>query len=250
MPKLMQDPSVLPLLVDTWNDDWQRGPLGALRRALSNASATPSKVIPQEQIDMRQPSAVTPLDQLQSIELALIANSNLGRIPFVIFDQFDDYQARHRVRFLPRKIWLTPDQLRRKNAFWDMIARLLASEKIRCLLATRSDTAAGLTSIEFFGPVSAYRLDRVQSQFVGPLLKVLSRPHANGVVVADPDRGWNRLVERIVRDLSHDGVVLPQQLKVVLAGIQSLRRLDIANYDRAGGAPGVEALFVLPRQSR
>jgi hypothetical protein len=47
-----------------------------------------------------------------------------------------------------------------------------------------------------------------------------------------------------VRDISQENVVLPQQLKIMLGGVQSLKRLNVAQYERAGGASGIEALYV------
>ena len=38
--------------------------------------------------------------------------------------------------------------------------------------------------------------------------------------------------------------MLPQQLRTVLAGLQALRFLTVSHYDRAGGAAGLEALYV------
>ena len=43
--------------------------------------------------------------------------------------------------------------LRRDNRFWDMIARLIERDKLHCVFVTRSDTAAGLMSVQFVGPV-------------------------------------------------------------------------------------------------
>jgi hypothetical protein len=63
-------------------------------------------------------------------------------------------------------------------------------------------------------------------------------------VIENPEAGWNRLRDRIVYDISQDGVILPQQLKIILGGIRSLRRLNVAEYESVGGASGLEALYV------
>jgi hypothetical protein len=247
LPKLVQDSSILPLLIVSWGNDWQRGPTLALHRALSSAII--------QRADLTLPSAAAQtkdhltasdtLRQLVLLETTLTTLANSYRLmPILIFDQFDDYQALHREQFLLNKIWLTPTQLRRENHFWELIGQLTHADTIRCLFITRSDTAAGLTSVAFQNPISVYRLDRIPSQFIGPLLEHLSNPHSGELVVTDPDRGWNRLRERLVRDLSQDGVILPQQLKIALASLQALRYLNISEYEKAGAALGMEAMFV------
>ena len=72
----------------------------------------------------------------------------------------------------------------------------------------------------------------------------LTKGTPDAIVIENPEAGWNRLRDRILRDISHEDVVLPQQLKIILGGIQHLKRLNVAEYERIGGAGGVEALYV------
>src|SRR5205814_961096 len=85
------------------------------------------------------------------------ASTKLGRTPLILLDQFDDYQLRHHERFLPRKTWLKPRRLAEQNGFWRDLHELLASGKIHVVVVTRTDTAAGLTSVRFVEP-ETYRL--------------------------------------------------------------------------------------------
>ncbi|MHC2624951.1 hypothetical protein ACVIW2_006983 [Bradyrhizobium huanghuaihaiense] len=234
LPRLKAEKSILPLmLADLWVDHWERGPFNALRIALTDSEAF---------AEGNSASKSLKLSDLADLEKALAKLSEeRARTALIVFDQFDDYQARNRERFLPNKIWLSPNALRRENPFWDMIGRLLEQDKIRALFVTRSDTAAGLNSVQFLGVVEALRLDRVASPFISELLTRLADGNS---VIEDPEAGWNKLKERIVRDISQQDVVLPQQLKIMLGGIQSLKRLNIAYYERAGGASGIEALYV------
>ena len=119
------------------------------------------------------------------------------------------------------------------------------------LVVTRTDTAAGLTSVRFVEP-EIYRLDRLGSQFVGPLLAKLAKSNDELNVVADPEFGWMRLRTRLAADLERAGTILPQQLKVVLAGLGTLpnRVLTVMAYERAGGVAGLEARFIEDRISR
>jgi hypothetical protein len=185
------------------------------------------------------------LPTLADVELELIRlNDKEMRTPLIIFDQFDDYQARSRERFLSNKIWLDPVTLRQSNPFWGMVAGLLEQDKLRCLFVTRSDAAAGLSSVEFFGSVQAFRLDRVRSPYIAELLTRLTEGTPAAPVIADPDAGWTKLRDRIIRDISEQDVILPQQLKIMLGGIQSLKRLNVKQYERVGGAAGIEAFYV------
>ena len=231
------------MLSDRWVDEWERSPFQALKSALitSGAASPDTSTKPpdgQLQFGPRHLSTLADVEQ----ELTRL-NDEATHTPLIIFDQFDDYQARNRERFLPNKIWLDPATLRRSNAFWDMVAQLVEQEKLRCLFVTRSDTAAGLSSVEFLGSVQALRLDRVASPYIVQLLRRLTEDTA-APVIADPEAGWTKLRDRITRDISEQAVVLPQQLKIVLSGIQSLKWLNVAQYERVGGAIGIEAFYI------
>jgi len=114
LPKLKDEKLSLPLMLnERWVDEWDRGPFQALKSALaasSDTSATSSN---------GQPQSPRHLSTLADVEQELIRlNNETMRTPLIIFDQFDDYQARNRRRFLPNKIWLDPAALRRNNGTW------------------------------------------------------------------------------------------------------------------------------------
>jgi hypothetical protein len=244
LTKLKDNKSVRPLLLDDWwVNDWERNPIRALKSALMTSGAIGSDA--KAQLTDGQPkSAGRHLSTLADLEQELV---RLGeeemRTPLIIFDQFDDYQARNRERFLLNKVWLDPATLR-QSPFWDMVARLLEQDKLRCLFVTRSDTAGGLNSVAFFGAVPPMRLDCVRSPYIAELLTRLTEGTPTTPVIADPDAGWIKLRERIICDISEQDVILPQQLKIVLGGIQSLKRLNVKQYERAGGVAGIEAFYV------
>jgi hypothetical protein len=149
LPKLKVDKSVLPLLLDDWwVNEWDRSPFVALKNALITSGAVGSGATAKSADGQLQPGA-RHLSTLADVEQAIIRLNDDERTPLIIFDQFDDYQTRNRERFLPKKTWLDPASLRQSNPFWDMVARLLEQDKLRCLFVTRSDTAAGLSSVEF-----------------------------------------------------------------------------------------------------
>ena len=171
LPQLKNDKSILPLLLpDLWVDHWDRGPLQSLRTAMIESSAFGIGAADKssEAQSKRERRALATLVDLER-ELVRLYDKDMRR-PLIIFDQFDDYQSRNRERFLPNKTWLDPATLRRDNRFWDMIARLIERDKLHCVFVTRSDTAAGLMSVQFVGPVQALRLDRVPSPYIAELL--------------------------------------------------------------------------------
>ena len=116
------------------------------------------------------------------------------------------------------------------------------------MVVTRTDTASGLSSVRFIDP-ETYRLDRLSSLFVGPLLAELAKDKDGQKVIEDREYGWTSLLARLSGDLERAGTILPQQLKIVLAGLGTLpgRVLTVAAYERAGGTAGLEARFIEDR---
>src|SRR5262249_18836174 len=117
-------------------------------------------------------------------------------------------------------------------------------QAVRCLFATRTDTADGLESIRFARP-EVYRLGRLNGDFVLPFLTELTaNVDGENPVVYAPERGWERLKDRLARHLGHDGATLPAQMKIVLQGLASLPSLTARDYERVGGFQGLEATHI------
>jgi hypothetical protein len=223
--------------------DWERDPRTFLSTALWSALDDASRGL----MDLK---TVPGANGLRAVLEAVPAK--LGRTPLTLLDQFDDYQLRHRERFLSRKTWLKPGKLSEQNGFWCDVRELLASSTIHLAVVTRTDTAAGLTSVRFTEQPSTYRLDRLSTHFVGPLLAELAKDRDGQPVIGDPDYGWKSLLARLSADLERAGTILPQQLKIVLAGLGTLPRcvLTVAAYERAGATAGLEARFIEDRIDR
>src|SRR5271165_7171166 len=80
-------------LVDGWGDDWSDGPSRRLAEALRTTPALSD--------DERAKLELAPGARLPGILAAVKRfKSKLGRTPLLIFDQFDDYQVRHRAKFI------------------------------------------------------------------------------------------------------------------------------------------------------
>jgi hypothetical protein len=175
LPRLRADGRLLPLAVSIWGTDWERGP----QRELADELWARLDTDQHEKLKLASPPEPDALAQ------ALGAmRGTLGLTPLVVFDQFDDYQARHRGKFLPGKSrsWLTARRLKETNAFWRAVAVLCEQQSVHALIVTRSDTAADLESVGFHEP-ETHRLDRLQTAYVAPLLAELagtgdSRPGA------------------------------------------------------------------------
>ena len=241
-PALVNSGPLLPIYVDVWGQDWEDGPRRALTDAMWEALDD----------DGRHTLGSDEFQNADDLKIHFSRfKAKLGRSPLVIFDQFDDYQSRHRRHFFPgnRRTWLPAKQLIERNTFWRDVVDLLEQGHISCLFVTRNDTANGLESVRFIEPGS-YPLDRVQSNLVVSLLDKITS--ANGDIrpaILNPERGWDRLKNRLATDLSEQGAVLPQQMKTVLAGLATLprRHLTIANYERVRGVTGLEARHIESR---
>jgi hypothetical protein len=152
VPALKSDPELLPIYVESLiGADWERAPQRFLSAALWTALDDASRKI------LGITSAPAP-DAVKAVLEAI--PSRLRRSPLLILDQFDDYQTRHRERFLFRRIWLSPVRLADRNEFWRDLRELLVSDTIHLVVVTRTETAAGLTSVQFVEP-AIYHLDRV-----------------------------------------------------------------------------------------
>jgi uncharacterized protein YjbI with pentapeptide repeats len=228
---------LIPIYVDVWGQDWEVGPRIALASALWEALSERDR----DALGLTGPPG--PDDLLATLRRF---KEKCGREPLLIFDQFDDYQTRHQPRFLPgrRRTWLPADRLVETNSFWRDVKELVEEAGVHCLFVTRTDTADGLESIRFVPP-QVYRLDRLNVDCVPPLLASLT-PDTEGAepVVFAPERGWNKLKDRLARDLAKDGAVLPAQMKTTLQGLASLNALTIPEYERKGSLRGLEAAHV------
>jgi hypothetical protein len=195
--------------IDEWGQDWDEGP----RRAL------------------------------------LDLNSGLKAVrtpPLVLFDQVDDYQARHREQFHAPGGALVrlPREIEEASPYWRELGRLVRERKIRILFIVRSDAASSVDALKFVEEPRSFELRRLSSEFVGPLLETLTQPRDGHDVVSDPWFGWDRLKDRLCEDLQTKGLVLPIQISVALRALRSLPSLTPEAYARAGGMRGLEALAI------
>lgn len=244
IPALENDTILVPVYLDCiLGTDWELGPsralVAALRDCIKKHDATASG----------QPRT----SSLTDIEAAVDAiTRRLNKTPLIIIDQFDDYQAQYSNRYmLQHKSWITPEQLEAANTFWAAISRLLRSRRVHLLVITRRENCDGLRVVRFVED-ELYKLDRLEARFVGPILARLTHSARGAKVVKNESLGWTELARKLEGDLELGGSVLPEQLRIVLAGLGDLprRELTVRNYRAAGGLAGLEVKFIEQRISR
>jgi hypothetical protein len=230
----------LPIYIDMSVLDWEDGPLRAARDGFARA------LPPDDPLRGRLDARSTPR---QYAEAFADHDRRTHRRLLLLLDQFDDYQAqpRHHDRFLPleTRVWRTADVIARENAFWRALRQCLQADAISIVVACRDDASQGLESFRFRPDVQTFDLPRLGRGLVRTIIdRLTDRPANNPPVIADPEGGWTSLRDHLVDDLEARGQILPQQLKVVLGGLRSLRRLTPAAYAHAGRLGGLEAALV------
>lgn len=232
VPTLREGGRRLPLYLTHWGSDWIEGP----RRALADAVNEALQEAHREKLNIT--GAVRP-DLVFQVIARL--HDELGLRPVLLLDQLDDYQARHRERFLfgPDRQVLRVPELLAQNPFWQGVKELLDAGQVHCVVATRDDAQWGLESVRFQEP-GVYLLPLLAREHAAALLDKV----AADAEVLHPERGWNQLRERLLRDLAPEGFLLPIQMKVALQGLAELQPVSLAAYVREGGLPGVEALHI------
>ena len=121
-PELAKKQELLPIYLDTWGKDWEAGP----RRSLCDVVYKALSDAERKTVGLsKRPEPDTVIDILGMLE------EKLGRTPLVIFDQFDDYQTRHRKEFITGKhrTFRKTRSLIKANAFWSDVNDLAHSRR-------------------------------------------------------------------------------------------------------------------------
>lgn len=227
---------LLPILVDSWGDDWESGPFLQLAQAITR-EMTPALY---QAIEYKEPISYK---DVKDVLIALRQRAN--RLPLLLFDQFDDYQARHLDKFVVNGRSINDEELTSRNLFWREIRDLVVTSRVHCLFALRTDNRAGIVAVQFFHRPEVHYLSRLSGDHVTPLLEELTSaaPHEEPVIF-EPERGWHVLQRRLLKDLASDGLVLPVQLKTALRALEQLPSLTVTEYQRVGGLIGLERTHV------
>ena len=226
----------VPIYIDVWGSDWERGPWNALADSTDFALRAVS-ITGLEASSITRESVFERLRNLRK---------TVGRRPLLVFDQIDDYQNAHRTTFRRpgTQFLLSPDELCAANPFWREIRDLLleADEPVHLLLATRDDAQDGLHCFEFTKP-SVYQLPRLGP---GDAVTLVQRLTPDSIV-KNPENGFTELTQRIAAELGneHAGAILPMQLRMALAGLGTLSGpLTPGRLDELGGVAALGALYL------
>ncbi|MEM5316527.1 hypothetical protein [Paraburkholderia sp. JHI869] len=252
VPSLKGSEGLLPCEIRDWGEDWVRGPLAATLEALFEA-LTPAN---RDQIDWIAVPDLAASEASLTDELNLRWKSIvdiLKRRPLLIADQFDDYQLRHRKRFVDKDgNWLSPASVAYTNSFWRLISDGLREGRLHLIVVTRADTAVGLSCVRFLGEdrTATRTLARIGTEYLRPLFRNIAPEDLNPPAISNPGNGWEDLRDRLERDLQGEGAILMQQVRTVMLGLRQLPLLTPRYYRVAGGLHGVETLFVSRALSR
>ncbi len=231
--RLITSKTRLPLLIENWQADWVEGPRESLADAL------------QQVLDESMRKALdagTVIHPETAVETLSKIRGSLGRMPILLFDQFDDYLARHHERFLirPQGRLVTKTELLANNSFWREIDSLLATGTLHCLFSIREEAAWALECVRFLEP-RTFPLPRLARASAESLINMLT---AGDKVVARPDKGFVDLKRRILDDLAAEGALLPIEMRLAFKGLAYLPDLTPGAYFRAGGLRGLESLHL------
>ncbi len=238
--ELRRNNYLLCIYIEDWGEHWETGPLRSLAEAVWSALS---------ESDREKLKLTKRFEANEVFGLIRSIRQELGLTPLCIFDQFDDYQTTHRAHFihLSKGTWLDAKELADSNAFWRNLQNLIRDDIIHCLFVTRSDASAGLESIRFQAP-QTYQLDRLDKSVVLQVLAELTATGADGLpVISAPERGWDRLKQRLADDLGHNGDVLAAQMRLAFQGLSHLRYLTVWEYEKMGGLAGLEAAYIEKR---
>jgi tetratricopeptide (TPR) repeat protein len=230
----------LPIYVDMSALDWEDGPVRELCDGFSRAlpADDPARSILEPQSGPRD-----------YVEVFRNYYARSMRRPLLLLDQFDDYQTQSKLRdkFFPPETqqWRKADEILPHNKFWRVVRACVGAKVpvLHVIVAVRDEASPGLDCIRFSRETPQFGLLRLPSGLVGQIIdRLTQRAEGQPVVMADAEHGWIEVRERLVDDLS--GPILPQQLKIVLGGLRTLRDLTPKSYMRAGRIAGLEAAFV------
>jgi len=193
----------------------------------------------------RDVSSAESIDESAVHELLIEIKSKLNVNVIIIFDQFEVYLFTNQDKFLTKDMaWISATQTRRRNKFWNTIAADMQSGKVKLLFVVRSDAGSGLHGVRFTETNAARPVLRLNPFWLDRLVDQVLADDGKGSIIGHPENGWLDLRARLRLDLSKSGSILPQEVRITFLGLRELSALTPSQYNRAGGASGVEALYI------
>jgi hypothetical protein len=240
-PVLHERGELLPVLLSEYIGDWDSGlaqqTFNAIWKALTESE--------RKSLDMELRPAIGTIDAATVERILTGVADKLGRMPVLIFDQFDDYQLANRSAFLDReRAWIGATELMRINRFWRVIGAACGQQRTKLLFMTRADASSWLNSMRFTNSIAVRTLGPPQEDWLKTLMAQIAKDDEKGEVVSNPAAGWSDLKAQLEFDLEITGAVLPQQVRIAFLGLRELPALTPSDYTKAEGLAGVEALYI------
>ena len=231
--ELEEHSALLPVLIE--NQRWFETPEAAFRGALERALRRRSKAPAESPAGERRPLA----------EIVTEIRAATRRTPVILLDQFESYIDRNRRDLLTdTKAWLSPDELQARIPFWAELADLLKRDRVRVLIALRSDYGQVVSTFQV-APSRVSPVSRLEKTVLQSRLNQIEQAHFVDDA-ANPQ--WSALRDALEESfLEMGGFVLPIQVELALRGLPYLRPLTVAEYRRRGAISGLEARVVLSR---
>jgi hypothetical protein len=231
IPQLRGTKGYVPLYVEYWGEDWEKGPIASVVAALKQEV---------EGWGANLNSTGTPGAEEMASYLADIAKLK-GCRPVLILDQFDDYIVQNLDKFCPPGSGLVTaaSEMQEQNAFWRQIAQLLTNGTIICLLVVRQEQGWGQSTLSFV-KVHEFLVRRLRTEYFDQILRELGEN-----AVSHPEHGWDTLRDEISQDLKSGGSsgILPIQMRLITQQLPSLKHLTVRDYKKAGRSLGLATRY-------
>lgn len=245
VPALKEDLSSVPILVSDYAGDWDNG----LAKRIFDATWAALAADDRTKVGFAERPAIGTVDADAVRAILEGIGKQLGRMPILILDQFDDYQLAAREQFLGGyREWIEPTDLIARSRTWAVLRDLLSGGAARVVVVTRSDARAGLHSIKLINHDRSFTVRPLDAGWLLQWFAQVTADDGKGDVVANADAGWTDLKKQLQRDLTaqdmSQSTVLPQQVRIVFLGLRELPSLVLPEYRRAAAGAGVEALYI------
>lgn len=235
---------LLPLVLATYGDDWEAGPMAVLRQALQKVQPRAAvRHIGFAGADSAEPSLAALCEALAPAEVLLV------------FDNFEQYLLANVDRFMPHKQpWIAPAALTAGNGFWREVAGLVGAGRVKCLFVVRSEHADLLAASVVPALCRADRrnvlqIEGLQESDLAALIDAVVEPPGGQRAVADPQYGWQRLAEVLCLQMHRRGG-LPADLLFALRVVSTLGAPTRYAYNAAGQLGGIAASYLRKRLRR
>jgi hypothetical protein len=201
------DPArLLPIRIDASPLSWDNGLRNEVSSVLKDASAD----------NWTRLGARAAFEADDPFEWLSALPPHASRQVLLVLDQIDDYAVAHQACFISDHTVVTSEHFEAANRDWAAIGSLVRNGSVHLLIVCRADAAVILDALRFTRAKS-FPLPRVDKRLISSILDRVTEAEEGAPVVADPEQGWLRLKNQLLRDLAAGGSqILPMQLAIGL----------------------------------